>query len=134
MSQSDNSLYVRLGRYPVWICCIGFPHPPLTRSPFPQGKADGYRSISVFHAPKAEYKSNALLPCSRTVAFITLQPLLLGALISSAGEQASCGLPHTLESRTGRKHPPAFFAGYLNARYGRAGRSSKENGYDTPYL
>ena len=31
MSQSDNSLYVRLGRYPVWLAVIGFPHPPSDR-------------------------------------------------------------------------------------------------------
>ena len=38
MSQSDNSLKVRLGLYPVKISVIGFPHPPRTSAPSPKGR------------------------------------------------------------------------------------------------
>ena len=33
-----------------------------------------YFAFCILTAPKAEYKNNSLLPCSRTAAFITLQP------------------------------------------------------------
>ena len=46
MSQSDNSLKVRLGLYPVKISGIGFPHPPRTSAPSPKGRLTDTEAIS----------------------------------------------------------------------------------------
>ena len=47
LAKGTISLYVKFGLYPVWLGCIGFPHPPRTSAPSPKGRLTDTEAVSL---------------------------------------------------------------------------------------